>query len=341
MRKGVTIVTLDHLIDCWRGLNSAERRPWVLFEHGTCVTIPDPGDDLIAQAAGLIAGLADAPPGNPARHVVTPCDDRGWLVATGHESIRTYVENVALAAGAGGGDQDAVAVAMWGQSFCGRDARELGAVYVEDSRAERDEASIGRAETWAHLVRKAQQAEREGSDWERFGLPVAAVQLLDEADEDQPPPSLDELDLSLDVRETSEVLEEMIRDAPHQQQPFTLFAGLRPGQHVDAEVLRAPLLARRFPRGRVVALTGFVCAAGRTEPPLYAAKAHGAILAIRVNRASPLTKPGDGPDEYEFLLPRDCRCRVIDVLEEGLFPDGSGAGGRSKRVTVRLEQLQP
>jgi len=332
-------VTLNHLIDRWRTINAAERRPWVLFEHGTCVTISDPDDDLIAQAVGLVAGLADAPSGNPVRGEVTPCDDRGWLVDPGHACIRTYVENVALAAGEGGGDQDVPAVAMWGWSLCERDAREVGVVHVEDSRATPDEVSIRRAEAWAHLVRMAQQADREGSDWERYALPVAAVQLLDEADEAKPPPPLDDLELSRDVRETSEVLEEMIRDVSPQEGPFTLFAGLQPGQHVDAEVLQAPFLARRFPRGRVVSLTGFVCTAGRTEPPLYAAKVSGSMLAIRVNHAAPLTKPGDGPDEYEFLLPRDCRCRVIDVLEEGLFPDGSGDGGRSKRVTVRLEQV--
>jgi len=332
-------VTLDHLIERWRALNADERRPWVLFEHGTCVTIPDPGEDLLAQAAVLVADLADAPPGEPLPREAKPCGDGGWVVAADAEHVRTYVENVALAAGAGGDDRDATAVAMWGQSLCTRDAREFGVVHVEDTREEPDAAAVTRADAWAHLVRKAQKAEQEGSDWERFGVPVAAVQLLDEADQDKPPPPLDELELTHDVRETCEVLEEMVGDAPRQDQSFTLFAGLRPGSHVPAEVLRAEHLARRFPQGRVVSLTGFVCAAGRTEPPLYAAKSSGAMMAIRVTHAAPLTKPGDGPDEYEFLLPRDCRCKVVDVLEEGLFPDGSGADSRSRRVTVRLEQV--
>lgn len=329
-------MNLDRLIDRWRDLNSAERSPWVLFEHGTCVTLADSGGDLVARAVAQIAPLAETPTDVVPRET-TRCDGRGWLVSCGHDGIRTYVEGVALAAGSGGDDRDAVA--LLGRSTCLLDARELGPVHVEDARDAPDATSVKRAEAWAHLVRKAQQAREEGSDWDRFGLPVSAVQLLDEADEDRPPTPLDELTLTPDVLETSQVLEEMIRDAPRPAQPFTLFAGLQPGQHVDAEVLQAQLLACRFPRGRVVVLTGFVSAAGRTEPPLYASKVGGAMLAIRVHHASPLTKPGDGPDEYEFLLPRDCRCRVVDVLEEGLFPDGSGSGGRSKRVTVRLEQI--
>lgn len=332
-------MTLDHLIERWRVLNADERLPWVLFEHGTCVTILDPGEDLLAQAVELVSALADAPPGELTPREALPCGDGGWLVDANTAQVRTYVENVALAAGAGGDGHDATAVGMWGQSLCTRDAREFGVVHVEDTRENRDEAAIQRADGWAHLVRKAQHAESEGSDWERFGVPVSALQLLDEVDQDQPPPALDGLDLTRDVRETCQVLEEMIGDSPRQEQSFTLFAGLRPGPYVPADVLFAEHLARRFPRGRVISLTGFVCAAGRTEPSLYAAKATGAMMAIRVRHAAPLTKPGDGPDEYEFLLPRDCRCKVVDVLEEGLFPDGSGADSRSRRVTLRLEQL--
>jgi hypothetical protein len=339
VQGGEAIVTLDHLIDRWRVINADVRLPWVLLEHGTCVTIADPGDDLLAQAAALVVATADALLAEQTAGEAIPCADGGWLVAAGDAHVRTYVQSVAMAAGAGGDERDASAVSLWGRSICARDAREFGVVHVEDARENRDETAVACAEAWAQLVRRAQHAQREGSDWERFGLPVSALQLLDEADQDRPPVPLDELDLAADVRETTEVLEEMIRDAPRQNHPFTVFVGLRPGEHVPQEILTAECLARRYPRGSVVSLTGFVCTAGRTEPPLYAAKAGGAMLAIKVTHAAPLTKPGDGPDEYEFLLPRDCRCVVQDVLAEGLFPNGSGSGSRSRRVTLRLEQL--
>ena len=249
------------------------------------------------------------------------------------------MERTASEAQAGGADAAAPAVLVRGRSRRDLDTREGGVVHVSDPRGTPDTEAIQRAEAWAHLVRRAEEAEREGSDWGRFGQSVSAVRLLDRDEADGPPPPLSELSLAPDVRETSEVLEEMVRNAPAPPRPFTLFVGLQPGRFVDAAVLGPEILARRFPRGRVVALTGFVSAAGRTEPPLYAAKTCGAMIAIRVSHAAPLTKPGDGPDEYEFLLPRDCRCRVIDVLDEGLFPDGSAAGGRRRRVTLRLEQI--
>jgi len=329
-------VNLDLLIDRWRFINAADRRPWVLFEHGTCVVLDNPADNLIDQALGLI-GEPSLQPTDPVNNLkVTSYDERGWLVTGGQTGVHTYVEKMASAAESGGDDQTVV---LWGRSMHDLDAREGGVVHIEDPRDTPDKNSIRRADAWAHLVRKAEQAEGEGSDWGRFGLPVSAVKLLDESEQDKSPPPLDTLDLAPAVRDTSEVLEEMVHDAPPPPRPFTLFTGLQPGPFVDAITLRADVLASRFPRDRIVSLTGFVSAAGRTEPPLYAAKATGAMMAIRVSHAAPLTKPGDGPDEYEFLLPRDCRCRVIDVLEEGLFPNGSGSGGRSHRVTLRLEQL--
>lgn len=334
-------MTLDQLIDRWRVINAADEHPWVLFEHGTCVSLPEPDGDLVGQARRRLA-LRPVQTDDPdARFSAAAHDERGWLVAGLVGDVRTYVDRTAAEAQAGGIDAVTAAATIWGRNLRDLDTREAGAVHVHDPRETPDAAAIREARAWARLVRRAEAAEREGSDWDRFGLPVAAVRLLDEDEAAAPPTPLSELDLAPDVRDTSEVLEEMVRDAPPPPRPFTLFAGLQPGPFVDAVVLDAEMLARRFPRDRVVSLTGFTSAVGRTEPALYAAKASGAMIAIRTSHAAPLTKPGDGPDEYEFLLPRDCRCRVIDVLEEGLFPDGSEEGGRSRRVTLRLEQITP
>lgn len=333
-------MTLDQLIDRWRVINTAERQPWVLFEHGTCVTLPRPDGDLIAQAQRLLGERpvrSDAPAD---RCAARPHDDRGWLITGARGDVRTYLDRTVAAAANGSDSASAAAAELWGRNQLNLDAREGGVIHVHDPRDTPDTDSIRRARAWARLVRRAEAAECEGSDWSRFGLPIAAVRLLDEAEAASGPLPLADLRLAPDVRETSEVLEEMVCAAPPPPRPFTLFVGLQPGPFVDAEALQAEVLARRFPRGRIVSLTGFVSAAGRTEPALYAAKARGAMIAIRVSHAAPLTKPGDGPDEYEFLLPRDCRCRVIDVLEEGLFPDGSDEGGRSRRVTLRLEQIR-
>src|SRR5438552_18889870 len=60
-------MTGDHAIEFWR-LHLGPGRAWVVFEHGTCVVLTDPSDDLAGQARALLAKHGPV-------HVATPAAD--------------------------------------------------------------------------------------------------------------------------------------------------------------------------------------------------------------------------------------------------------------------------
>lgn len=42
------------LIEKWRSIIVGDEKSWVLFAHGTCVILMQPGDDLAGQATELL-----------------------------------------------------------------------------------------------------------------------------------------------------------------------------------------------------------------------------------------------------------------------------------------------
>jgi hypothetical protein len=330
---------LDTLIERWRTIHAGSDAPWVLYEHGTCVCVPQPGADLLIQADALLAEWRVVPGTVTAGFSLKPARCGGWLVTCAQPWIANYVPAVAASAAAGAEPDPAEASALgqWGRSRRDRDARELGAIHVEDRRIDRDHRAGARAEAWGRLVRAAAAADVHGSDWRRFAIPLPALEPIADEDVRRAPPPLAELTLDPEVRELSETLESMTCAAERALRPFNLYAGLRS----ESVPITAAELSRRHPPGSHVALTGFLSASGRVRPPVYAAHPSGAMLVVKVQRAAPLPKPGDGPDEYEFLLPRDCRCRVIDVVAEGRFESDAVTRDVWSRPTLRLEQIDP
>src|SRR5262245_36239591 len=120
------------LIAAWRTILGGLNRPWVLFEHGTCVVLAAPGPDLAAQARAILQEYGpagdDSAVGDFAATVPLP-DGRGWLVAGQHDDIVTFVGRDEVAPGT----PDA-AVGRLGRARREQDAADLRVMHVEDGR---------------------------------------------------------------------------------------------------------------------------------------------------------------------------------------------------------------
>nr|WP_037801182.1 hypothetical protein [Streptomyces sp. LaPpAH-108] len=129
-------VESDILIDAWKRLLSDPRTSWVLFEHGTCVVLPAPEEDLAAQATAVLGEFGPVHAGGPAGdfRVVEVENVEGWVVTSHHPDVLTYV------APDEPGGQDHLSVGLCGRAQRDRDGTELHVVHVEDKRGPVDPA---------------------------------------------------------------------------------------------------------------------------------------------------------------------------------------------------------
>lgn len=121
----------ETLIDTWRQLLVDPHASWVLFAHGTCVVLTDPGPDLAAQATEILREFGPAHAGDQSGDfgVITPDQVAGWVV-TGHcRDVLTYVGPEGME------DASEVAIGVTGRTHRGQDGAELRVVHVEDRRA--------------------------------------------------------------------------------------------------------------------------------------------------------------------------------------------------------------
>ncbi|GAA1458186.1 hypothetical protein GCM10009603_11150 [Nocardiopsis exhalans] len=118
------------LVDAWRRLLINPHATWVLFEHGTCVVLTEPGEDLRAQAVELLREYGPVRAGTPAGDygVVHPDTTEGWVVTGHHPDILTYVPPGAVA------EESDFAIGAQGRSQRHRDGTELRVVYAQDGR---------------------------------------------------------------------------------------------------------------------------------------------------------------------------------------------------------------
>lgn len=124
----------ESLVEAWRRILAPSGTSWVLFEHGTCVVLKEPADDLAGQALGILGEFGPVHVGSPAGdfNVLTLKDDLGWLVTSHHPDVVTHValdEPV---------DPSHLAVGIHGRSKRHQDGTELRVVHVEDRRATGD-----------------------------------------------------------------------------------------------------------------------------------------------------------------------------------------------------------
>ena len=118
------------LIEVWRGMLAGVGGAWVLFENGTCVTLSEPGTDLAAQATAVLRGFGQAGLRSLAADwtgTVEVPDGSGWVVASRHADINTFVGRGEVPAGT---PDDAVG--RLGRSKRRQDLEHLRVVHIED-----------------------------------------------------------------------------------------------------------------------------------------------------------------------------------------------------------------
>ncbi|GIJ18996.1 hypothetical protein [Micromonospora gifhornensis] len=84
------------LAGTWRRIIEGDGKSWVVFAHGTCVVLPDPGP--------------------------------GWVVYGHHDDVLTYVGPDEIS------DSSDLAIGLYGRHKRDRDGHELDVVHVEDKR---------------------------------------------------------------------------------------------------------------------------------------------------------------------------------------------------------------
>lgn len=117
------------LIDIWRKLTVDPRQAWVLFRHGTCVTV-DPGQPNIREkAVELMETWGRVVPGTDSGDfdVFKVESAPGWIVTFHHPAIRTYVGPDDISAV----NPNDVFVGLTGRLKRDLDARELGIIHIQ------------------------------------------------------------------------------------------------------------------------------------------------------------------------------------------------------------------
>jgi hypothetical protein len=120
------------LVEAWRAMLAGVGGAWVLFENGTCVTLAEPGADPAARATAILRQFG--PTG--IRSALTDWfgtveipDGSGWVVASRHADINTFVGRGEVAPGILGWS-----VGRLGRSKRTRDIEQPRVVHVADNR---------------------------------------------------------------------------------------------------------------------------------------------------------------------------------------------------------------
>ncbi len=127
----------DLLVETWRRIivgEGSKGKSWVLFKHGTCVTLASPvrgsAQELAVQATALMKEWGPVVPGTPAGDfdVIKLQDDPGWVVTSHHPDVRTYVGPDELGEGRVPSE---VIIGLIGRAKRHQDAEELEVVHTE------------------------------------------------------------------------------------------------------------------------------------------------------------------------------------------------------------------
>ncbi|MFX1251920.1 MAG: hypothetical protein ACFFCZ_09950 [Promethearchaeota archaeon] len=131
MSKQEKIVSL---VDTWRTIILGEQKSWVMFEHGTCVILMKPQEDLQAQAREILAEWGPVVPGSSLGDftVITLKNYPGWVVEYHHPDILNYVSPNEFEED----EPDHVSVGYIGRNKRREDAKSLNIVHIEDKRSQ-------------------------------------------------------------------------------------------------------------------------------------------------------------------------------------------------------------
>jgi hypothetical protein len=117
-------------IEAWKTILADTKYPWVLFKHGTCVVVKNPGEDIVQQAKDFLKKWGYAPPGTPQADFSADKlpDLPGYLVTTGGpEEIATYVDETEIKE-----KYDELMIGILGKAKRKHDTRDLEVIYIEN-----------------------------------------------------------------------------------------------------------------------------------------------------------------------------------------------------------------
>jgi len=125
------------LIDVWRILVDDDQKSWVMFEHGTCIVLNDPQEDLEVQALDILKEWGPVVVGTPLGDFnVENLDElSGWLVVYPNPDIANYVDPDILK------DNDLedqngmpMGIGLFGRHLRKEDFNSQKIIHIEDNR---------------------------------------------------------------------------------------------------------------------------------------------------------------------------------------------------------------
>jgi hypothetical protein len=119
-------------VEAWRRTIEDAGKSWVVFRHGTCVVLPDPGpaDDLAAEAVAILRKYGPVQVATPAGDFATVTLDPGpGFVVTGHHpDVLTFVGEDEVP------NPTDLSVGLYGRAKRDQDGHDLDVMHVEDHR---------------------------------------------------------------------------------------------------------------------------------------------------------------------------------------------------------------
>ena len=126
----------DLYIERWNQLLTQQSHPWVLFAHGTCVVLTQPGEDLAQQTINQQAiNLIEQWPVHAGSelgdfNVIALVDAPGWVVTCAHPDILTYLAPEEVSAN----ETSELAIGLHGRSKRDQDAHEKRVIFVKENQ---------------------------------------------------------------------------------------------------------------------------------------------------------------------------------------------------------------
>lgn len=128
---------INRMIAIWREILVKEENSWVLFEHGTCLILLEPEEDLHAQAIEIMKIWGPVVPGTSAGDfkVDTWEDLPGWTVFYHHPDMANYVSPEEFEEESEDQIRNDMIIGLIGRNKRNQDAKSYKIVHIEDKRA--------------------------------------------------------------------------------------------------------------------------------------------------------------------------------------------------------------
>lgn len=129
---------INRMIAIWREILVKEEKSWVVFEHGTCLILLEPEDDLKAQAIEIMKLWGSVVPGTSAGDFSVDVweDLPGWVVYYHHPDMANYVSPEEFGEESEDQVRNDMIIGLIGRNKRNDDAQSLKIVHVEDKRTE-------------------------------------------------------------------------------------------------------------------------------------------------------------------------------------------------------------